>query len=43
MCFRVADALSDALKAISVSTELIEEELEPHLNTVLAALLDKSK
>lgn len=45
MCVRlcVADSLSDALKAISVSTELIEEELKPHLDTVLAALLEKSK
>uniref|UniRef100_A0A3Q2FQH3 Si:dkey-191g9.5 n=1 Tax=Cyprinodon variegatus TaxID=28743 RepID=A0A3Q2FQH3_CYPVA len=32
-----------ALKAISVSTELIEEELKPHLDTVLTALLEKKK
>lgn len=38
-----ADSLSEALKAISVSTELIEEELKPHLDTVLAALLEKKK
>uniref|UniRef100_A0A3Q1HNM4 Uncharacterized protein n=1 Tax=Anabas testudineus TaxID=64144 RepID=A0A3Q1HNM4_ANATE len=37
------NSLSDALKAISVSTELIEEELKPHLDTVLAALLEKKK
>ncbi|KAM4615183.1 rap1 GTPase-GDP dissociation stimulator 1-B [Polymixia lowei] len=37
------DALSDALKAISVSTELIEEELKPPLDTLLAALLEKKK
>ncbi|XP_067384064.1 rap1 GTPase-GDP dissociation stimulator 1 isoform X4 [Channa argus] len=37
------DSLSEALKAISVSTELIEEELKPHLDTVLAALLEKKK
>ncbi|KAG7214369.1 hypothetical protein INR49_023080 [Caranx melampygus] len=37
------DSLSDALKAISVSTELIEEELKPHLDTVLASLLAKKK
>ncbi|XP_036402625.1 rap1 GTPase-GDP dissociation stimulator 1 [Megalops cyprinoides] len=35
------DSLSDALKAISVSTELIDEELSPHLDTVLTALLEK--
>ncbi len=39
----LTDSLSEALKAISVSTELIEEELKPHLDTVLAALLEKSK
>ncbi|XP_029926068.1 rap1 GTPase-GDP dissociation stimulator 1 isoform X1 [Myripristis murdjan] len=37
------DSLSDALKAISVSTELIEEELKPHLDTLLSALLEKKK
>ncbi|XP_039995626.1 rap1 GTPase-GDP dissociation stimulator 1 isoform X1 [Xiphias gladius] len=37
------DSLSEALKAISVSTELIEEELKPHLDTVLASLLEKKK
>lgn len=37
------DLLSDALKAISVSTELIEEELKPRLDTVLQTLLDKKK
>lgn len=37
------DSLSDALKAISVSTELIEEELQPHLDMVLQALLNKEK
>ncbi|CAI5682076.1 unnamed protein product [Oreochromis niloticus] len=37
------DSLSEALKAISVSTELIEEELKPHLDKVLAALLEKKK
>uniref|UniRef100_A0A668AJB6 Si:dkey-191g9.5 n=1 Tax=Myripristis murdjan TaxID=586833 RepID=A0A668AJB6_9TELE len=36
-------SLSDALKAISVSTELIEEELKPHLDTLLSALLEKKK
>ncbi|XP_034408252.1 rap1 GTPase-GDP dissociation stimulator 1, partial [Cyclopterus lumpus] len=39
----VADSLSEALKAISVSTELIEEELKPHLDTMLAALLEKKE
>ncbi|XP_077438364.1 rap1 GTPase-GDP dissociation stimulator 1 [Vanacampus margaritifer] len=38
-----SDALSDALQAISVSTELIEEELKPHLDTILAAQLEKKK
>nr|XP_033469692.1 rap1 GTPase-GDP dissociation stimulator 1 [Epinephelus lanceolatus] len=37
------DTLSEALKAISVSTELIDEELKPHLDTVLASLLEKKK
>ncbi|XP_060895344.1 rap1 GTPase-GDP dissociation stimulator 1-B isoform X2 [Labrus mixtus] len=37
------DALSDALQALSVSTELIEEELKPHLDTLLTALLEKKK
>ncbi|KAJ8418400.1 hypothetical protein AAFF_G00141090 [Aldrovandia affinis] len=35
------DSLSDALKAITVSTELIDEELSPHLDTLLSALLEK--
>lgn len=43
VCVCAADSLSEALKAISVSTELIEEELKPHLDTVLAVLLEKSK
>ncbi|XP_037537065.1 rap1 GTPase-GDP dissociation stimulator 1 [Nematolebias whitei] len=37
------ESLSDAIKAISVSTELIDEELKPHLDTVLTALLEKKK
>ncbi|XP_071759830.1 rap1 GTPase-GDP dissociation stimulator 1-B [Centroberyx gerrardi] len=37
------DSLSEALKAITVSTELIEEELKPHLDAVLSALLEKKK
>ncbi|XP_034465352.1 rap1 GTPase-GDP dissociation stimulator 1 isoform X2 [Hippoglossus hippoglossus] len=37
------DSLSEALQAISVSTELIEEELKPHLDTVLSSLLEKKK
>ncbi|KAL0964416.1 hypothetical protein UPYG_G00323560 [Umbra pygmaea] len=36
-------SLSEALNAISVSTELIEQELKPHLDTVLAVLLEKKK
>uniref|UniRef100_A0A3B4FQ22 Rap1 GTPase-GDP dissociation stimulator 1-like n=1 Tax=Pundamilia nyererei TaxID=303518 RepID=A0A3B4FQ22_9CICH len=39
----IVNSLCEALKAISVSTELIEEELKPHLDTVLAALLEKKK
>ncbi|KPP78879.1 rap1 GTPase-GDP dissociation stimulator 1-like [Scleropages formosus] len=41
--FSVADSLSDALKAISVSTELIDEELKPHLDTLLTVLQEKKK
>lgn len=37
------ESLSVALQALTVSTELIEEELKPHLDTLLAALLDKKK
>lgn len=37
------DSLSEALKAITVSTELIEEELQPHLDTLLQALLEKKE
>lgn len=44
MCVCVcADSLSASLNAITVSTELTEEELKPHLDTVLASLLEKSK
>ncbi|XP_023676860.1 rap1 GTPase-GDP dissociation stimulator 1 isoform X1 [Paramormyrops kingsleyae] len=35
------DSLTDALKAISVSTELIDEELKPHLDILLTALQEK--
>ncbi|XP_077350760.1 rap1 GTPase-GDP dissociation stimulator 1-A isoform X4 [Festucalex cinctus] len=38
-----SDSLTEALQAISVSTELIEEELKPHLDTILAAQLEKKK
>ncbi|XP_076021284.1 rap1 GTPase-GDP dissociation stimulator 1-B [Genypterus blacodes] len=38
-----AGSLSEALQAISVSTELIEEELQPHLDTMLTILLDKKE
>ncbi|XP_064177108.1 rap1 GTPase-GDP dissociation stimulator 1 isoform X1 [Anguilla rostrata] len=37
------DPFSDALVAISVSTELIEEELRPHLDTLLSALQEKQE
>uniref|UniRef100_A0A672GVF5 Si:dkey-191g9.5 n=1 Tax=Salarias fasciatus TaxID=181472 RepID=A0A672GVF5_SALFA len=36
-------SLSEALKAITVSTELVDEELKPHLDTVLNALLENQK
>uniref|UniRef100_A0A665UPH9 Si:dkey-191g9.5 n=1 Tax=Echeneis naucrates TaxID=173247 RepID=A0A665UPH9_ECHNA len=39
----INDVDCEALKAISVSTELIEEELKPHLDTVLTSLLEKRK
>lgn len=39
-----ADGLNDALGAIRVlGLELIEEELKPHLNTVLSSVKDKSQ
>nr|XP_023825684.1 rap1 GTPase-GDP dissociation stimulator 1 [Salvelinus alpinus] len=37
------DSLTEALSAISVSTELVEQELKPHLDTLLAVLLEKRK
>ncbi|KTF77787.1 hypothetical protein cypCar_00036300 [Cyprinus carpio] len=37
------ESLSEALKAISVSTELVEEELKPHLDVLLNLLLEKKK
>ncbi|XP_019737805.1 rap1 GTPase-GDP dissociation stimulator 1 [Hippocampus comes] len=37
------DSLTDALQALSVSTELIEEELKPHLDIILSAQLGKQK
>ncbi|KAG5266642.1 hypothetical protein AALO_G00234520 [Alosa alosa] len=37
------EALSEALKAISVSTEVIDEELKPHLDTLLSTLLEKKE
>lgn len=39
----VSDALTRALNAISVSTELVEEELKPHMDTLLNVLLEKSE
>ncbi len=39
----VSESLSEALKAISVSTELVEEELKPHLDVLLNLLLEKSE
>lgn len=39
-----ADGLNDALGAIRVlGVELIEEELKPHLNTVLTSIKAKSQ
>ncbi|XP_048858775.1 rap1 GTPase-GDP dissociation stimulator 1 isoform X2 [Brienomyrus brachyistius] len=40
---KAVDSLTDALKAISVSTELIDEELKPHLDILLTALQEKRK
>ncbi|XP_055773542.1 rap1 GTPase-GDP dissociation stimulator 1-like isoform X1 [Salvelinus fontinalis] len=37
------DSLTEALNAISVSTELVEQELKPHLDTLLTVLLEKKK
>ncbi|XP_051504910.1 rap1 GTPase-GDP dissociation stimulator 1-B isoform X2 [Myxocyprinus asiaticus] len=37
------EVLSEALKAISISTELVEEELKPHLDVLLNLLLEKKK
>ncbi|CAL8357741.1 unnamed protein product [Boreogadus saida] len=37
------EALCVALQAISVSTEVIEEELRPHLDILLSSLLEKKK
>ncbi|XP_036402246.1 rap1 GTPase-GDP dissociation stimulator 1 [Megalops cyprinoides] len=37
------ESFSEALDAISVSTELIEEELRPHLDTVLAVLQETKR
>uniref|UniRef100_A0A3Q2YSH5 Si:dkey-191g9.5 n=1 Tax=Hippocampus comes TaxID=109280 RepID=A0A3Q2YSH5_HIPCM len=37
------NSLTDALQALSVSTELIEEELKPHLDIILSAQLGKQK
>lgn len=39
----VSEALSEALKGLSVSTELVEEELKPHLDVLLNLLLEKSE
>uniref|UniRef100_A0A4W4EAE9 Uncharacterized protein n=1 Tax=Electrophorus electricus TaxID=8005 RepID=A0A4W4EAE9_ELEEL len=36
-------SLAEALKAISVSTELIDEELKPHMDTILNLLLEKKR
>ncbi|XP_076831480.1 rap1 GTPase-GDP dissociation stimulator 1-B isoform X1 [Brachyhypopomus gauderio] len=37
------DSLAEALKAISISTELIDEELKPHVDTILNLLLEKKR
>jgi len=41
--FFLSDLLSVAIKAISVSTELVEEELKPHLETMLNAAIERSE
>lgn len=38
-----AGSLSESLNAMTVSTELTEEELKSHLDTVLTSVLEKSK
>ncbi|XP_042592679.1 rap1 GTPase-GDP dissociation stimulator 1 isoform X1 [Cyprinus carpio] len=43
MVINPSESLSEALKAISVSTELVEEELKPHLDVLLNLLLEKKK
>ncbi|XP_031434732.1 rap1 GTPase-GDP dissociation stimulator 1 [Clupea harengus] len=37
------EALSEALNAISVTTEVLDEELKPHLDTLLSTLLEKKE
>lgn len=41
--FLFTDSLSAAIEAISVSTELVEEELKPYLDTVLNVAIERSK
>ncbi len=41
--FLFADSLSAAIEAISVSTELVEEELKPYLDTVLNVAIERSE
>ncbi len=41
--FLFTDSLSAAIEAISVSTELVEEELKPYLDTVLNVAIERSE
>ncbi|RXN27765.1 rap1 GTPase-GDP dissociation stimulator 1-like protein [Labeo rohita] len=43
MAINPPESLSEALKGITVSTELVEEELKPHLDVLLNLLLEKKK
>ncbi|KAL2078326.1 hypothetical protein ACEWY4_026011 [Coilia grayii] len=43
LVLRVSESLVNALDAIRVSTELIEEELRPHLDTLLTIAQEKKK
>lgn len=41
--FLFADSLSAAIEAISVSTELVEDELKPYLDAVLNVAIERSE
>lgn len=39
----LSDSLSVAIEVISVSTELVEEELKPYLETMLNVAIERSE